>query len=232
MSELALVRDPVFGLPLTRFEREVWLRILRPKKSWRSEMWRMLKRATTPFGSTSGGAGGTATTTEIGGAGDAYKLANGDWPVWLLPTRDFQSFDKFGSTALAAFPSAGTIGDGILNNGNSMPWTVPKGFNGFIKTLAIQETEGLWVPGTVPPQLVITLLVNGNAPPDYGKIAYSPGLLVAPSPLAGVPIKEFNQVQFNFSNAAITPGGGGDFLAARTQGYYYGKQYEPKQMAF
>ena len=227
MNDFALVRDPIFGLPLTPFEREVWLRILVPKKSWREEMHRLLRRALTPFGAGSGGAGGSLATSQLG-----TVPPGGGWPVWLYPTPDFQNFDKYGSTALAAGPSTGTVGDGVFANGNSMPWTVPKGLNGFIKTLAIQDTAGLWTPGLATFQLSFTLLVNNVAPPDYGLIAYVPGLVEAPSPIAGVPIKSLNVVQLNFDNVSLTPGGGGDSVYARLQGYYYGQQYEPKEMAF
>lgn len=233
MSDLALVRDPLFGLPLTPFEREVWRGILHPKKSWPERMHLLLARALTPFGAGSGGAGGNVSTAEQKTQGTAQ--AAGSWPVWLYPTPDFQNFDKFGSTALAAGPQSGVVGDGNQSNGNTMPWTVPKGYNGFIKTLAIQETEGEWLPGTpgaAPLVLTFQLTVNAVAPPDYGKINYSPGLIVAPSPLAGVPIKEQNKVQLAFTNTSITPGGSGDWVIARMQGYYYGKQYEPKAMAF
>ena len=66
INELALVRDPIFGLPLTPFEREVWLRILAPKKSWRERMHLLLRRATSPFGAGSGGAGGSLATSQLG----------------------------------------------------------------------------------------------------------------------------------------------------------------------
>lgn len=234
MSDFALVRDPIFGLPLTPFERAVWLGILRPKKSWPDRMWLLLRRALTPFGPGSGGAGGNVSSAELGTVPGAIQGST-SWPVWLYPTPDFQNFDKFGSTALAAPPQTGTVGDGVYANGNSMPWTVPKGFNGFIKTLAIQDTAGTWVPGTpaaAPLALSFSLTVNGVAPPDYGLLNYSPGLVVAPSPIAGVPVKEQNKVQISFANNDVTPGGAGDWAIARLQGYYYGKQYEPKGLAF
>jgi hypothetical protein len=225
--EHALVRDPYFGLPLTPFEREVWLRILMPKKSWRERMHLLLKRATSPFGAGSGGAGGNLSTSELG----TVPGGAASWPVWLYPTPDFQNFDKYGATALAAGPSTGTVGDGVYANGNSMPWQVPKGLNGFIKTMAIQDTAGLWTPGVATFQMSFTLLVNAVSPPDYGLIAYSPGLVVAPAPIAGVPIKSLNEVELTFDNASIDPGAG-DSVYARLQGYYYGQQYEPKEMAF
>lgn len=230
INELTLVRDPIFGLPLTPFEREVWLRILAPKKSWRERMHLLLRRATSPFGAGSGGAGGNLPTSQLG----TVPATAGQWPVWLYPTPDFQNFDKYGSTALAASPSEGTIGDGVYANGNSMPWNVPKGLNGFIKTIGIETTAAagaIWMPGLATFELSFSLTVNGVSPPDYGLIAYSPGFVRQPTPIAGVPIKSLNPVSIAFDNVGVTPGAG-DSVYARLQGYYYGQQYEPKDMAF
>ena len=230
---IELARDPFFGAPLSPPERRLWEHLLlarRKRKTWPEHFWMLLKRATSPFGPGSGGAGGSLTSAELGGT-SAAKPQGTDWPVWLYPTPDFQNFDKYGSTALAAPPSTGTIGDGVFANGNSMPWTVLKGYNGFIKTIAIQDTAGVWTPGVATFQISFALTVNKVAPPDYGLIAYSPGLVVAPAPIAGVPIKSLNPVAITFSNVAIDPGAG-DSVYARLQGYYYGQHYEPKGVAF
>jgi len=231
---IELARDPIFGAPLSPPERRLWEHLLLPRrkrKTWPEHFWMFLRRATSPFGPGSGGAGGSLTSAELGGTA-AAKPQGTDWPVWLYPTPDFQNFDKFGATTLLAGPTTGTIGDGVFANGNSMPWTVLKGYNGFIKTIAIEEIEGEWVPGFLPLALTFALTVNAVAPPDYGLIAYSPGLVVAPAPIAGVPIKSLNVVKITYNNISVTPGEGGDGLRARLQGYYYGQHYEPKGVAF
>jgi hypothetical protein len=188
-------------------------------------------RSTSPFGAGSGGAGGDVTTAETKllariNAGNAYP--------WLYPTADFRSFDKFGAQALAAIGAETVIGDANLGHGNSMPWNVPKGYNGFIKAIAIEfvpnGSMNLWTPGVLPQQLSFIILVDGKPAYDYGNIAYSPGAINSPTPIAGVPIKENNVVQVAMLNKTITVDT--QFVMARLQGYYYGKQFEPKGQAF
>lgn len=153
---------------------------------------------------------------------------------WLFPTADFRNFDKFGSVALPAAGTATEIGDSDLANGNSMPWNVPKGYNGFIRSIAIEfvanASAHLWTPGVLPVELLFTLFVNNKPAYDYGGIAYSPGRIFAPTPIWGVPIKEGNLVEILVTNKTITADT--QFVMARLQGFYYGKQFEPKGLAF
>jgi len=54
--------------------------------------------------------------------------------------------------------------------------------------------------------------------------------VIAPSPIAGVHIKEQNLVQMFVTNLTLV--NTTQFVEARLQGYYYGKQLEPKDLAF
>lgn len=164
------------------------------------------------------------------------KQADGDLFPWLFPTADFRNFDKFGSVALPAIGTATVIGDGILANGNSMPWNVPKGYNGFIRAIAIEFVPngaagtGLWTPGVIPAELSFSILINNKPAYDYGAIVYSPGLVDSPTPNFGIPIKEGNPVEVTVANGAIVVAA--QFVMCRLQGFYYGKQFEPKGLAF
>lgn len=162
------------------------------------------------------------------------KPADGNLFPWLFPTADFRNFDKFGSVALPAATTATIIGDGNIANGNSMPWNVPKGYNGFIRALGIEfvpnASANLWTPGVLPQQLGFTILVNNKPAYDYGNVAYSPGLVDAPTPIFGIPIKEGNLVEVRVTNYTITADT--QFVMARLLGFYYGKQFEPKGLAF
>lgn len=162
------------------------------------------------------------------------KQAEGDLFPWLFPTADFRNFDKFGAVALPAMGTSVVIGDGNLANGNSMPWNVPKGYNGFIRALAIEfvpnASSNLWTPGVVPPKLAFSIVVNNKPAYDYGNVVYSPGLIVAPTPIFGIPIKEGNLVEVSVSNLTLTADT--QFVMCRLLGFYYGKQFEPKGLAF
>lgn len=161
------------------------------------------------------------------------RPGDGNLFPWLFPTADFRNFDKFGSSALPAVGTTTNIGDGILDNGNSMPWFVPKGYNGFLRALAIEFVANAgagWTPGVLPQALQFQILVNNKPAYDYGNIAYSPGAIVLPAPIFGVPIKEGNQVRVTVTNKTIAATT--QFVMARLQGFYYGKQFEPPGLAF
>jgi hypothetical protein len=234
MSAVELIRDPFFGAPLSAPERRLWESILLPRRrksqglGLQAWLGAMLRRASTPFGASSGGAGGSVQTSQLG-----TVPAAGYWPVWLYPTPDFQNFDKYGTVALPAETVSATIGGPIsaLNASSSMPWAVPQRRNGFIKTMAIEYVPNggeAWTPGVLPAELTFDLTVNNAAVPDYGNIAYSPGAINAPTPCAGIPIKEKNQVLLTVTNNSLTVTT--QYVHARLQGYYYGKQFEPTAM--
>jgi len=229
--------DPLFGGALSLAEQALWESILlgakRRQRTWREWLQSgisLFNPQGSPFGSSSGGAGGNVTTPQAGaGRGDDVSFGNA-YP-WLYPTSDFQNFDKWGSIALPAIASTATIGSGGAPS--SMPWAVPKGFNGFIKTMAaelVANGGAAWTPGVLPAQLTLSILRGASPPPDYGNFAYSPGTVQSPTPIAGIPIKEGFQISISVANVslAVTT----QFVTARLQGYYYGKQLEPKGLAF
>lgn len=190
-----------------------------------------MARQNSPFGPSSGGAGGEVSAAE---SQLLRRIQSGNAYPWLYPTSDFQNFDKFGSVALPEATASATVGDGNLDNGNSLPFTVPKGYNGYIKAIAFNvEPNGssnLWVPGVVPPQLIFVLYINGVPAADYGQVAYSPGRIFSPTPIAGVPIKEGNEVSVTVQNVSIAADT--QFVMARLQGFYYGVRYQPKEVAY
>ena len=145
----------------------------------------------------------------------------------------FQHLDKYGTLALPAIAAQGGAIIGA-NAASTMPWTVPQGFNGFLKTLALEFVANggaAWTPGVlvagVPP-LQFILMVNGHPATDYGNICYSPGAINSPTPFAGVPIKEGNLVEVLVLNNSIVVTT--QFVEARLQGYYYPKSLEPQDM--
>ena len=177
------------------------------------------------FGSAAGGSAPEATWIErlLIRAGSTYP--------WLYPTPDFQNFDKFGAVALPAAAASAPMLASVA--GNTLPFTVPKGFNGFIKAIAIEYVPNggaAFTPGVIPQQLAFTLSINGVPAPDYGNLAYSPGAIQSPTPVAGIPIKEGNVVLVTVKNLTLVATT--QFVMARLQGYYYGKQFEPKNLAF
>jgi len=234
--------DPIFGAPLSLPEQRLWESILlggrRRSRTWRDWLHGLGLNLFqgTPFGSSSGGAGGSVNTPETATIGG--KSFGNSYP-WLYPTSDFQNFDKYGTVALGAANALTSIGGTIagqvitLNAASNMPWFVPNGFNGFIKTVALDFVANggaAWTQGVLPPQLQFGLYVNKNPVIDYGQFFYSPGLVIAPSPIAGVHIKEQNLVQMFVTNLTLV--NTTQFVEARLQGYYYGKQLEPKDLAF
>jgi len=238
--------DPFFGAPLSPREWRLWESILlggkRNHRTWKDVLrdlgLKFFQPGSNPFGASSGGAGGNVNTPEAVGS-EAPKKSFGNSYPWLYPTSDFQNFDKYGTLALPAAGTLTLIGGTITNNAittnaaSNMPWIVPTGFNGFIKTIALDFVANggaAWTQGVLPPGLEFSLQVNNFPAFDYGMFFYSPGLIIAPTPIAGVPIKEQNLVAMYCENLTIAVTT--QFVEARLQGYYYGKEFEPKELAF
>jgi hypothetical protein len=233
--------DPVFGGPLSAAEARLWEHILvgvhRRRRTWREWLAQgLLFFKGTPFGPSSGGAGGSLNAAELGGAGRSF----GNSYPWLFPTADFRNFDKYGTVALGAVNAQTSIGGTVAgqaityNDASDLPWFVPPGYNGFIKAMALDFVANggtPWVQGELPPGLSFGLMVDRKAAEDYGTFFFSPGVVTAPTPLAGVPIKENNLVQLFVTNLALGAPST-QFVEARLQGYYYGKDLEPKELAF
>jgi hypothetical protein len=248
-SSLGANVDPIFGAPLSLPERLLWQHILngggkRRGWNWREQLDKLLRgisfaSPTSPFGAGSGGAGGNVTTAQ------AQALAKGDTPSfgnsypWLYPTSDFINFDKYGTVALPAIGATAGIGGtvsgaAITNNAaSSLPFVVPVGYNGFVKTMALDfvaNAGAAWTQGVLPPQLQFGMSVSQGSAYDYGTFFFSPGTVPAPSPLAGIPIKEQQIVQMFVTNLTLTQTT--QFVEARLQGYYYGKTLEPTSLAY
>lgn len=233
----------MFGAPLSLPEQRLWESILlgakRRQRTWREwlEGLRLsfFNPSSSPFGTSSGGAGGNASTPETGiGAGTSF----GNSYPWLYPTSDFLAFDKWGCVALPAVNTPTFIGGTIANNqitwnaASNLPFIVPKGLHGFIKTIAaelVANGGAAWTPGVLPPQMQLAIQVNQNPAFDYGSFFYSPGLVQAPTPVAGIPIKELNLVAGIVTNLTLVVTT--QFVTMRLQGYFYGKQFEPTGMA-
>jgi hypothetical protein len=190
-----------------------------------------------PFGPGSGGAGGSVGTgtlmqavkkDEGGGTWTQTEDPGNRYPH-LYPTFDYQAVDKYGTVALPAIGAGFTV---IGNNASSLlPFVVPNGFNGFIKVIAndfVANGGAAWTPGVIPQQLAFEILRDTNPVVDYGNFSYSAGTVVSPTPIAGFPIKEGETVSMLVSNLGIVVTT--QFVEARLQGYYYGKQLEPKEM--
>lgn len=238
--------DPIFGAPLSPAEYDLWESIVagsrkrrRTLREWLANLGiSLFQPGGSPFGSSSGGAGGNVNTPETGGVSGNGRSFGNSYP-WLYPTGDFQNFDKYGTVALPAAAAQASIGGTISNNAitnnaaSNMPWYVPARFNGFIKTIALDFVANggaAWTQGVLPPGLTFALFVNQAPVFDYGSFAFSPGLVVAPSPIAGIHILEQNLVQMFVTN--LTLANTTQFVEARVQGYYYGKQFWPKDLAF
>ena len=183
-----------------------------------------------------GGSGGSVSASED--LTDLSGSGTGDLYPWLYPPSSFQHLDKYGTLALpAAAAPAAVIGGPTFdatNAASTMPWKVPAGFNGFLKTLAIEFVANggaAWTPGVlvggVPP-LQFMLRIDGHPATDYGNICYSPGAINSPTPFAGVPIKEGSLVEVLVLNNSIVATT--QFVEARVQGYYYPRSLEPKDM--
>jgi hypothetical protein len=218
----------VLPFPLSLPERRLWNNILAGGGRGRRRRWpdwlAFIRK--NPFS-----AGSNVNSAEV-----EQQLAhdNGNQFPWLYPTSDFQHFDKYSTVALPAI--AGTpagftsITQGANQNFN-LPFTVPAGYNGFIKTVGIDFVANggaAWTQGVIPQQLAFRILVNGVPATDYGNFAFSPGTVPSPTALAGVPIKEKNVVEVDVWNLAIAVTT--QFVEARLQGYFYGKHLEPKDM--
>jgi hypothetical protein len=243
--------DPLFGAPLSPAEVNLWESILlgakRRRRTWREWLEqlqiKLFNPSGSPFGSTSGGAGGNAITPETAGGPPSTGLSFGDSYPWLYPTSDFQNFDKYGTVLLPATGTAnavyvggtvsGATGAITLNAASNLPFYVPIGYNGFIKTLALDFVANggaAWTQGVLPPALQFALQVNFQPVVDYGAFFFSPGTVIAPSPIAGVPIKEQNLVALILTN--LTLANTTQYVEGRLQGYFYGKALEPKGLAF
>lgn len=239
--------DPLFGAPLSLPEQALWESILlgarRRRRTWREWLSQLglslFNPQGSPFGSSSGGAGGNTSTPQTAAADDGPGFGNA-YP-WLYPTQDFLNFDKYGTVALPATGTAnqvsvgGTVSNGVItyNAASNLPFFVPKGSNGYIKTIALDfvaNAGAAWTQGVLPPQLQFALFVNQQAAFDYGSFFYSPGTVISPTPVAGVPIKETQLVQLFLTNLTLV--NTTQYVEARLQGYFYGKQYEPKGLAF
>jgi hypothetical protein len=177
-----------------------------------------------------GAAGGSVSSSEEFTSGDSYP--------WLYPPSSFQQLDKYGTLALPAIAAQPAVIGGTTptttNAASTMPWKVPAGFNGFLKTLAIEFVANggaAWTPGVlvggVPP-LQFLVRIDGHPATDYGNICYSPGAINSPTPFAGVPIKEGSLVEVLVLNNSIVVTT--QFVEARLQGYYYPRSLEPKDM--
>ena len=220
-----------FGAPLSLAEIRLWRSVFLADRSRHKA-----KFGQGGFGLRGGSGGSSISASEefadgLESGGEANALP------WLYPPSSFQQLDKYGTLALpaiAATPSSIGGVPGALNQASNMPWNVPQGFNGFLKTLAIEFVANggaAWTPGVlvggVPP-LQFQLLVNGHPATDYGNICYSPGAINAPTSFAGVPIKEGNLVEILVLNNSIVVTT--QFVHGRVQGYYYPKSLEPKDM--
>lgn len=240
---LAAGADPFFGAPLSPAERSLWEHILlgagkRRGWNWREQLEQLLRqfRHGSPFGAKSGGAGGSKDSAQVGTLDGADQ---GNLYPWLYPTSDFQNFDRYGTVALGAAGVLTSIGGTVTNNviannaASSLPFFVPPGANGFIKTMAAEVVANggaAWTPGVLPPQVQLGLFVNGRQAFDYGQFFFSPAVVISPTPVAGIPIKETNLVQMFVTNKTLA--NTTQFVQARLQGYFYGKQFEPKNLAF
>jgi hypothetical protein len=223
--------DPIFGLPMSEAERRFW-RSMELAGTHRARF-----RRPGSFGNqqTLSGPGASVNSSEV--LSDGLTTGEGSRFPWLYPTADFQNLDKYGIVALPAATTTATIGGppGTPNAASSMPWTVPQGFNGFLKTMGIEfvvnGSSNLWTPGIPPaaPTLIFSLIVNGFTATDYANIVDSPGTIASPTAMAGIPIKEGNVVQINVKNVSIPADT--QYVKARLQGYYYGKHFEPPDMA-
>jgi len=235
--------DPLFGAPLSPGETRLWESILlgarRRRRTWREFLQQLGLSFVSPFGASSGGAGGSASTPEAVGTVTPGGPSFGNAYPWLYPTSDFFNFDKYGTVALGAAAAVTSIGGTLANNvitnnaASNLPWFVPQGYNGYIKTLALDFVANggaAWTQGVLPPELQFALFVNNQPVFDYGAFFYSPGLVIAPTPIAGVPIKQQNLVQMFVTN--LTLANTTQFVEARLQGYYYGTQFQPKDVAY
>lgn len=242
--------DPFFGAPLSPAEWALWEHVReglrRRRRTWREWLGRLAKPLEARGGFDSFGLAAAAGRTGKDGGAEA-RLEAGHWVnglPWLFPASDFISFDKYGTVALPAIAAlaaiGGTVANGVitLNAASNMPWIVNRGQNGFLKTLAVDfvanGSADVWVQGVLPPQLQFALLIQGQPDPDgdYKAFFYSPGTVAAPTPIAGVPVKEQQLVQLQVTNLAVTVDGvHPQYVEARLQGYYYGKQLEPTKLA-
>lgn len=250
----ALTLPRMLALPMSRPEYRLWRWLLGETKlqKLRRELRGIFGFKTSAFGPGSAGAGGPLDTDEFAELLDAKLFGDsgssagstasgkkvrdpGNRYPWLFPTADFQPFDKYGTIALpaiaATFTSIGGTSPTTTNASSNLPFQVPNRFNGFVKTLAndfVANGGAAWVQGVLPAQLLFQILRQTDPVPDYGSFAYSTGLVINPTSISGFPIKEGEIVYFQVSNQSIAVTT--QFVEARMQGYFYGKQLEPKEM--
>jgi hypothetical protein len=145
---------------------------------------------------------------------------DGNLYPWLIPTSDFADFEKYGSVALPAVGAGATI----------VTFQVPQGYNGRITALGMDFAANggaAFTQDVVPFQLSFGMFLNGQpAFRDFSNFNYLFGSVSAPQAIAGIMIKEGQQIALRVINNSIVVTT--QFVAAHFQGYFYGKNYEPR----
>ena len=104
-------------------------------------------------------------------------------------------------------------------------FTVPKGFNGVLKSIANAFIGSGFTDGSG--QIVWRILQNNQAIRGKENILNSLGSIAIPSLIGGggfIRVLELDVISFTVLNAAIVPGG--QLIAARLSGWFYPKDEE------
>jgi len=163
------------------------------------------------------------TATDIAAIRDGQNIGN--LLPWLYPTVDFLNLDKFSSVALPSIGSTATI----------LSFLVPAGRNGRIAAVGLDFVANggaAFTQGLLPLQLTFSIStdVRGYGFPDFGSFGFSPGPVSAPTPIAGLMIKDGQRIVCTVTNNSITAST--QFVAMRLLGYFYGKIFEPRGTSY
>jgi hypothetical protein len=142
-------------------------------------------------------------------------------PNWIFPSKNAVSFDNAGDITIPAIGVESPI----------FSFTVPRGFNGVLKTIGNVFIGGGFNDGSG--NLVWRILQNNQAVRGKENILNSLGSVAQPSLIGGggfIRILENDLIQMTVLNVAVAVAG--QVIAGRLSGWFYPKDEDPSGIWF